>query len=110
MSPSTEGSQALHFIFESATDKEALPEESTWYIMTNLPGKIDRIVGNLYGDRTWIEAGFRNAKSELGWSDYKLTDYAHIEKWWEMVCQGCFILALHWMQMRIESGKSLIAC
>ncbi|MBW4698365.1 MAG: transposase family protein [Aphanocapsa lilacina HA4352-LM1] len=25
-------------------------------------------------------------------------------------CQGCFILALHWMQMRIESGKSLIAC
>jgi hypothetical protein len=24
--------------------------------------------------------------------------------------QGCFILALHWMQMRIESGKSLIAC
>jgi SRSO17 transposase len=80
--------------YQMTTDKEALPEESTWYVMTNLPGKIGGTVGNLYGDRTWIEAGFRNAKSEPGWSDYKLTDYAHIEKWWEMVCSAYLSVSL----------------
>jgi len=26
--------------------------------------------------RTWIEYGFKHAKNELGWADYRVTDYA----------------------------------
>jgi SRSO17 transposase len=97
--------------YQITTDIETLPEESTWYIMTNLPGKIDKVIGNLYGDRTWVEAGFRNAKSELGWSDYKLTDYAHIEKWWEMVCSAYLLVSLQASAFKTvenndESGRS----
>jgi hypothetical protein len=34
--------------------------------VTNLPGKIEQTVGDLYGWRTWIEYGFKQAKDELG--------------------------------------------
>jgi hypothetical protein len=27
----------------------------------------------------------KHAKNELGWADYRLTDYAEIERWWEVV-------------------------
>lgn len=62
----------------------ALPPERTWDLMTNLPGKIERTVGNMFGLRTWIEYGFKQAKDELGWADYRLTDAASIERWWEL--------------------------
>jgi SRSO17 transposase len=39
-----------------------------------------------YGLRTWIEYGFKHAKNELGWADFRVTDYASIERWWELVC------------------------
>src|SRR5260370_22145613 len=42
-------------------------------------------VGNTYGLRTWIEYGFKHAKNELGWADFRITDYASIERWWELV-------------------------
>jgi hypothetical protein len=32
-----------------------------------------------------IEYGFKQAKDELGWADYRLTDAASIARWWEMV-------------------------
>jgi SRSO17 transposase len=41
--------------FGITTDPVHLPPESTWTIMTNLPGKIERTVGNTFGLRTWIE-------------------------------------------------------
>ena len=31
----------------------------------------------------WIEYGFKQIKNELGWADYRVTDYDHIERWWE---------------------------
>lgn len=49
--------------------------------MTDLPGNIQKTVGDTYGLRTWIEYGFRQSKNELGWSDYRVTDYQEIEKW-----------------------------
>lgn len=61
------------------------PGEDTWFIMTNLPGNIQLTVGNLYSLRNWIEYGFKQAKNELGWADFRLTDYASIERWWEIV-------------------------
>jgi len=73
------------------TDPVHLPPETTWHLMTNLPGKIERTVGNTFGLRTWIEYGFKQAKDELGWADYRLTDAHSIERWWELV-MGAYLL------------------
>lgn len=67
--------------WQITTDKVELPENTTWFIMTNLPGDIQKSVGNTYGLRTWIEYGFKQVKDELGWTDYRLTRYEEIEKW-----------------------------
>lgn len=50
--------------WEITTDKITVPENTTWYIMTDLPGNIQLSVGNTYGLRTWIEYGFRQSKNE----------------------------------------------
>jgi SRSO17 transposase len=57
------------------TDPVRLPPETTWNVMTNLPGKIEQTVGNTFGLRTWITDGFKQAKDELGWADYRRTDH-----------------------------------
>ena len=77
--------------FAITTDPVHVPPETTWYMMTNLPGNIERTVGNTFGLRTWIEYGLKQAKDELGWADYRLTDAASIERWWELV-MGAYLL------------------
>jgi SRSO17 transposase len=78
--------------FQITTDPVRRPSESTWQLMTNLPGKIEHSVGNTFGLRTWIEYGFKQAKDELGWADFRLTDAASIERWWELVlCAYLFV-------------------
>jgi SRSO17 transposase len=76
------------------TDPVQLPPETTWDLMTNLPGKIERSVGNTFGLRTWIEYGFKQAKDELGWRDYRLTDAQSIERWWELVMCAYLLVSL----------------
>ncbi|MGB0561814.1 MAG: IS701 family transposase, partial [Spirulinaceae cyanobacterium] len=49
---------------------------------------------NIYGDRTWVEYGFRQSKSELGWADFRVTQYFQIERWWELVCSTYTLIAL----------------
>jgi len=80
--------------FAITTDPVHLPPETTWNIMTNLPGKIERSVGNTFGLRTWIEYGFKHAKDELGWADYRLTDAHSIERWWELVMCAYLLVSL----------------
>lgn len=41
-------------------------KSDTWFIMTNLPGNIQLVIGNLYSLRNWIEYGFKQVKNELG--------------------------------------------
>ncbi|MGO8948218.1 MAG: transposase, partial [Ktedonobacterales bacterium] len=78
--------------FQITTDPVHLPPETTWQLMTNLPGKIEQSVGNTFGLRTWIEYGFKQAKDELGWADFRLTDAPSIERWWELVmCAYLFV-------------------
>ena len=60
------------YYWEITTDIETLPENSTWYLMTEILGVLAKEVGNLYGNRTWIEYGFRQSKSELGWADFRV--------------------------------------
>lgn len=78
--------------FQITTDPVHRPSESTWQLMTNLPGQIEDSVGNTFGLRTWIEYGFKQAKDELGWADFRLTDAASIVRWWELVlCAYLFV-------------------
>jgi SRSO17 transposase len=80
--------------YHITTDVEEQPPESTWLIMTNLPGTMKKTVGNTYGLRTWIEYGFKQSKNELGWADFRFTDYKDIEKWWEIVCSAYLMVSL----------------
>jgi hypothetical protein len=41
-----------------------------------------------------IEYGFKHAKDELGWADYRLTDAASIERWWEIVMCAYTLVSL----------------
>jgi hypothetical protein len=40
------------------------------------------------------EYGFKQAKDELGWADYRLTDAAAIERWWEVVMCAYTLVSL----------------
>lgn len=80
--------------FVVTTDPVHLPPETTWHLMTNLPGKIEETVGNTFGLRTWIEYGFKQVKDELGWADYRLTEAHSIERWWELVMCAYLLVSL----------------
>ena len=67
------------------TDPETMPENSTYFVMTNLQGNLKKTLGDLYGLRTWVEYGFRQCKQELGWTDYCFTNFQHIDRWWEII-------------------------
>jgi SRSO17 transposase len=80
--------------WQITTDKEELPENSTWYVMTDVPLIKYSEVGNFYGLRTWVEYGLKQSKNELGWADFRLTKYRDIEKWWEIVCSAYLMVSL----------------
>lgn len=85
--------RAVRF-YDLTSDPEKLPAATTRFVMTNLPGDLRHEVGNLYGLRTWIEYGFKQIKNELGWADHRLTTYAAIERWWELVFSAYLMVSL----------------
>jgi SRSO17 transposase len=90
------GKRKTRTYWEITTDPETMPANSTSFVMTNLSGKtsqIKKILGNLYGLRTWIEYGFRQCKQELGWTDYRLTKFEQIEKWWEIIFSAYWMIS-----------------
>lgn len=62
--------------------------------MTNLPGNIQLVVGNLYSLRNWIESGFKQVKNVFGWADFRFTDYSSIERWWEIIFRTYLLVSL----------------
>jgi SRSO17 transposase len=54
--------------------------------MSKLICKVTSLLGrgNLYGFRNWVEYAFKQGKNELGWADFRLTNYQQIEKWWRV--------------------------
>ena len=44
-----------------------------------------KTLGDLSGLRTWVEDGFRQCKHQLGWTDYRFTNFKDIERWWEII-------------------------
>ena len=81
--------------WQVTTDPETLPSNSTWLIMTLVPGIKYKEVGNLYGLRNWVEYGLKQSKNELGWADFRVTDYSQIQKWWEIVMSAYLLVSLH---------------
>jgi SRSO17 transposase len=80
--------------YQITTDPATLPEASTCFVMTNLAQAPLQEVANIYGMRMWIEYGFKQSKQELGWSDFRVTSYPAIEKWWEMVSSAYLMVSL----------------
>jgi SRSO17 transposase len=87
------------------TDQEKQPKNQTWYVMTNLQGDIEQKLGNLYGFRNWIEYSFKQAKNELGWADFRVTDYKQIEKWWELVMSAYLMVSLQFSCQGTEKAS-----
>lgn len=91
--------------------KRNVPDPSgdeSWYVMTNLEGDITLKVAPLYSLRNWIEYGFKQVKNELGWADYRLTDYESIERWWEMVMSAYLLVSLQANYFRLETVKATL--
>ena len=70
----------------ATTDPKTLPDNSTWYLATNLPrpggphdtdgsqheaADLTEVV-RLYGIRNWIEQSYKQVKDELGWADFQV--------------------------------------
>lgn len=51
-------------------------------------------IGNLYGLRTSIAYGFKQCKDQLGWADYRVTRYAQIQRWWEIISSAYLMVSL----------------
>ena len=47
-----------------------------------------------------IEYGFKQVKTELGWHDYRLTDYSSIERWWEIVFSAYLLVSYMLMNFK----------
>ena len=96
------GKRCLQQYWQLTTDKETLPSASTWMVMTYVKDISYKQVGDLYGLRNWVEYGFKQCKNELGWADFRVTDYAVIEKWWEVIMSAYLMVALHTPPLRPE--------
>jgi hypothetical protein len=75
-----------------------MPDNSTSFVITNIQAtrsKMKKTLDNLYGLRTWVEYGFRQCKQELGWTDYRFTNFQEINKWWEIIFSAYWMVSSH---------------
>lgn len=89
------GQRRAQQFWQLTTDPNTLPKNATWDVMTHIPNLKYHQVGNLYGLRNWIEYGLKQSKNELGWADFRVTNYYQIERWWEMVMSAYLLVSLH---------------
>ena len=92
------GTRSYRTYWEITTDPETMPENSTSFVMTNIQDKrsnLKKVLGNLYGLRTWVEYSFRQCKQELGWTDYRFTNFREINKWWEIIMSAYLMISLN---------------
>jgi SRSO17 transposase len=90
------GRRFEHRYWTLTNDPATLPDNSTWSVMSHLDEQREHCdqIGNLYGLRTWVEYGFKQCKDKLGWADYRVTHYAQIERWWEIVSSAYLMVSL----------------
>lgn len=83
-------------------DKNPDPKD-TWFIMTNKQGKIATTIASEYSLRNWIEYAFKQVKNELGWADFRVTDYHSIERWWELVMSSYLLVSIQANYFQLET-------
>jgi hypothetical protein len=86
------------------TDPATLPDDTTWYLVTNLPlpgtararrspllpADLSEIM-HVYGLRLWVEQSYKQVKQHLGWAQYQVRSDRAIRRHWELVCCAfCF--------------------
>lgn len=81
--------------------------------MTDVPSNLLRLP-LLYSLRNWIEYGFKQVKSELGWADFRVTDYASIERWWEVILSVYLMVSRHtqhfcWLALLTDEAAAATA-
>lgn len=77
--------------------------DESWYVMTNLSVDLQLNVAQLYSLRNWIEYGFKQVKNELGWADFRLTNYGSIERWWELIFSAYLLVSIQATYFQLES-------
>jgi SRSO17 transposase len=87
--------RTLRYYEISKTNSPTTNPLDTWFIMTNLPKSGQLELGKRYSLRGWIEYGFKQVKNELGWADFRVTDYSSIERWWEIVLSAYLLISWH---------------
>jgi SRSO17 transposase len=60
----------------------------------------------LYGLRNWVEYGLKQSKNELGWADFRVTEFSRIEKWWEMVMSVYLMVSLQSEQLNQSKKRN----
>ena len=72
----------------ATSDRNTLPEISTWYLTTNLACEQVPLadIVRLYGLRNWVEQSYKQMKDELGWADFMVRKDRAIRRHWELVC------------------------
>ena len=43
----------------------------------------------------WVEYGFRQCKQELGWTNYRFTNFEQINRWWEIIFSAYWMVSFH---------------
>jgi hypothetical protein len=94
--------------WEVQTEEMHQSGQESSYMMNRVEGISYQQVGHYYGLRTWVEYGLRQSKSELGWSDFRMTDYQQTEKWWELVMSVYLMVSLHSSQLSVQSEIDLL--
>lgn len=98
------------------TDPKALPERTTWYVVTNLPAPgsararegphaaadLAEVV-RLFGLRIWVEQSDKQVKYALGWGEYQVRSDTAIRRHWALVwCAFSFC----WLQQRAAAPST----
>jgi SRSO17 transposase len=96
------GKRRILRYWQITTDPEKQPDNSTWYVMSNLQQAPPAQIGNDYGLRTWVEYGFKHCKNYLGWADFRVTDFNQIERWWEIVCSAYLMVSLQFQSLNFS--------
>jgi len=100
------GKRLAQQFWDITTDPQTLPKVSTWCVMSQIEGVKYHQIGNLYGLRNWVEYGLKQSKNELGWADFRVTDYAQIERWWQVIMSAYLLVSLHSNRFELPAGLS----
>jgi SRSO17 transposase len=87
--------QNKSMIEEQIEIKSSTSSNSTWHIKGEREVYQNPKTGEIYNFVNWVEYGFKQLKQELGWTDFRVTNYHAIERWWEIIFSVYWMISLH---------------